>query len=160
MTGARGRWDDAMRLALAEGARAAARAIRPDVPIGAVVLDPSGQVVSVAANERELTGDPTAHAEVLALRRAAARHGRTGEGSWRLDGHTLVVTLEPCTMCAGALVLARIERLVFGAYDPKAGAVASLFDVVRDPRLNHRVDVRGGILEAECAETLRGFFGR
>ena len=161
-----GRWDDAMRLALAEAAQAGARPTRPDVPIGAVVLDPAGEVVSVAANERELTGDPTAHAEVLALRRAATRHrsptqhGRTGHEGWRLDGHTLVVTLEPCTMCAGALVLARIERLVFGAYDPKAGAVASLFDVVRDPRLNHRVDVRGGILEAECGEALRTFFGR
>ncbi|MFT4164908.1 MAG: nucleoside deaminase [Microlunatus sp.] len=149
-----------MRLALAEGARASARTTRPDIPIGAVVLDQAGQVVSVAANERELTGDPTAHAEVLALRRAAAEQSRTGEGSWRLDGHTLVVTLEPCAMCAGALVLARIERLVFGAFDPKAGAVASLFDVVRDPRLNHRVDVRGGILETECAESLRAFFGR
>lgn len=147
-----------MRLALREAAAAADRATRPDVPIGAVVLDPDGQVVAVAANERELTGDPTAHAEVLALRRAAARPGR--EGEWRLDGHTLVVTLEPCTMCAGALVLARVDRLVFGAYDPKAGAVASLFDVVRDPRLNHRVDVRGGILEAECGEQLRSFFGR
>ena len=84
----------------------------------------------------------------------------SGRGEWRLDGHTLVVTLEPCTMCAGALVLARIERLVFGAYDPKAGAVTSLFDVVRDPRLNHRIDVRGGILEAECGAVLRAFFGR
>jgi tRNA(adenine34) deaminase len=149
------RWDEAMRLALAEGAAAGVRADRPDVPIGAVVLDPAGAVVAVAANERELTGDPTAHAEVLALRRAAERNGE-----WRLEGHTLVVTLEPCTMCAGALVLARIERLVFGAYDPKAGAVASLFDVVRDPRLNHRIDVRGGILEAECGAALRGFFGR
>lgn len=155
-----GRWDDAMRLALAEATQAAARVARPDVPIGAVVLDPAGQVVSVAANERELIGDPTAHAEVLALRRAATQHHSATQGGWRLDGHTLVVTLEPCTMCAGALVLARIERLVFGAYDPKAGAVASLFDVVRDPRLNHRVDVRGGILEAECGEALRAFFGR
>ena len=144
-----------MRLALAEGAAAGARADRPDVPIGAVVLDPDGSVVAVGATERELTSDPTAHAEVLALRRAAERRGE-----WRLDGHTLVVTLEPCTMCAGALVLARIERLVFGAYDPKAGAVTSLFDVVRDPRLNHRIDVRGGILEAECGELLRSFFGR
>jgi tRNA(adenine34) deaminase len=150
-----GRWDHAMRLALAEGAAAGVRAERPDVPIGAVVLDPAGSVVSIAANERELTGDPTGHAEVLAVRRAAERRGE-----WRLDGHTLVVTLEPCTMCAGALVLARIERLVFGAYDPKAGAVSSLFDVVRDPRLNHRVDVRGGILEAECGAVLRAFFGR
>jgi tRNA(adenine34) deaminase len=148
-------WDEAMRLALAEGAAAGVRVDRPDVPVGAVVLDPAGVVVAVAANERELTGDPTAHAEVLALRRAAERHQE-----WRLDGHTLVVTLEPCTMCAGALVLARIDRLVFGAYDPKAGAVASLFDVVRDPRLNHRIDVRGGILEAECGAALRGFFGR
>jgi tRNA(adenine34) deaminase len=144
-----------MRLALAEGGAAGSRSDHPDVPVGAVVLDPDGAVVAVAANERELTGDPTAHAEVIALRRAAERHGE-----WRLDGHTLVVTLEPCTMCAGALVLARIERLVFGAYDPKAGAVASLFDVVRDPRLNHRIDVRGGILEAECGAALRTFFGR
>jgi tRNA(adenine34) deaminase len=150
-----GRWDDAMRLALREAQRAGARARNPDVPIGAVVLDPLGDVVAAAANERELTGDPTAHAEVLALRGAAQRNGE-----WRLDGHTLVVTLEPCAMCAGALVLARIQRLVFGAYDPKAGAVSSLFDVVRDPRLNHRVDVRGGILEAECGEVLRAFFGR
>ena len=115
------------------------------MPIGAVVLDPTGVVVAAAGNEREQHGDPTAHAEVLALRQAARRLG-----GWRLVDHTLVVTLEPCTMCAGALVLARISRLVFGAYDPKAGAVASLWDVVRDPRLNHRVDVRGGILEAEC----------
>ncbi len=144
-----------MRTALAAGRAAAARPDRPDVPVGAVVLDPAGAVVAVAANERELTGDPTAHAEVLALRRAADRLGE-----WRLSGHTLVVTLEPCTMCAGALVLARIERLVFGAYDPKAGAVASLFDVVRDPRLPHRVDVRGGILADECGVVLRSFFGR
>jgi tRNA(adenine34) deaminase len=150
-----GRWDVAMRLALQEAERAGARRERPDVPIGAVVLDPLGEVVAAAANERELTGDPTAHAEVLALRRAAERRGE-----WRLDRHTLVVSLEPCTMCAGALVLARIERLVFGAYDPKAGAVSSVFDVVRDPRLNHRVDVRGGILEPECGEVLRAFFGR
>jgi len=126
-----------------------------DVPIGAVVLDPAGQVVAAAGNERELTGDPTAHAEVLALRRAAMI-----QRSWRLDRHTLVVTLEPCTMCAGALVLARVSRLVFGAYDPKAGAVASLWDVVRDGRLNHRVEVIGGILEAECGQQLRDFFAR
>ena len=144
-----------MRRALDAGLAAAGRADRPDVPVGAVVLDPTGAVVAIAANERELTGDPTAHAEVLPLRRAAER-----QGEWRLAGHTLVVTLEPCTMCAGAVVLARIERLVFGAYDPKAGAVASLFDVVRDPRLPHRTDVRGGILEAECGAALRAFFGR
>jgi tRNA(adenine34) deaminase len=141
-----------MRLALDQ-----ARQVRDDgdVPVGAVLLDPAGAVVAAAGNERELAADPTAHAEVLVLRRAAAAAGR-----WRLPGHTLVVTLEPCTMCAGALVLARVERLVFGAYDPKAGAVASLFDVVRDPRLNHRVDVRGGVLEAECGALLRSFFRR
>jgi tRNA(adenine34) deaminase len=124
-----------------------------DVPVGAVVLGPDGSVLASAGNERELSGDPTAHAEVLALRRAAE-----AVGAWRLTGCTLVVTLEPCTMCAGALVLARVDRLVFGAYDPKAGAVASLFDVVRDPRLNHRVDVRGGILATECGRILRDFF--
>jgi tRNA(adenine34) deaminase len=144
-------WDPAMRLALDQARRASTLG---DVPIGAVVLDPAGAVVAAAGNEREQANDPTAHAEVLALR-AAAR----ALGSWRLVDHTLVVTLEPCTMCAGASVLARVSRLVFGAYDPKAGAVASLFDVVRDPRLNHRVDVRGGILEDECGALLRDFFG-
>ncbi len=124
-----------------------------DVPVGAVLLDPAGRVVAQAHNERELTGDPTAHAEVLALRRAAA-----ARGDWRLDGHTRVVTLEPCTMCAGALVLARVERLVIGAWDAKAGAVASLFDVVRDPRLNHRVEVVGGIDADACGAQLREFF--
>lgn len=145
-----GSWVAVMGEALAQ-ARAAS--VHGDVPIGAVVLDPGGRVVARAGNERELTGDPTAHAEVLALRRAAE-----ALGSWRLEGCTLVVTLEPCTMCAGALVLARVQRLVFGAFDPKAGAVASLWDVVRDPRLNHRVEVVGGIAEAECAEVLRAFF--
>jgi tRNA(adenine34) deaminase len=144
-------WDGPMRLAL-EQARLAAE--HGDVPIGAVVLNPAGGVVAAAGNQRELAGDPTAHAEMLVLREAAA-----ALGSWRLIDHTLVVTLEPCTMCAGALVLARVARLVFGAFDPKAGAVASLFDVVRDPRLNHRVDVRGGILEAECGSLLTEFFG-
>jgi tRNA(adenine34) deaminase len=143
-------WDGPMRLAL-QHARLAAD--HGDVPIGAVVLDPSGAVVAAAGNQRELAHDPTAHAEILVLREAAAV-----VGSWRLTEHTLVVTLEPCTMCAGALVLARVARLVFGAYDPKAGAVASLFDVVRDPRLNHRVDVRGGILDAECGALLTDFF--
>ena len=123
------------------------------MPIGAVLLDGAGAVLAAAGNEREQAQDPTAHAEILALRMAAR-----ALGSWRLTGCTLVVTLEPCTMCAGALVLARVERLVFGAYDPKAGAVASLFDVVRDSRLNHRVDVRGGILEAECGALLTEFF--
>jgi tRNA(adenine34) deaminase len=139
-----------MSLAL-DQARAAAG--HGDTPIGAVLLDDYFNVVAAAGNERELTGDPTAHAEILVIRRAAA-----ARGSWRLDGHTLVATLEPCTMCAGALVLARISRLVFGAFDPKAGAVASLFDVVRDPRLNHRVDVRSGIREAECGQVLLDFF--
>jgi tRNA(adenine34) deaminase len=139
-----------MRLALGQARLAADHG---DVPIGAVVLDRTGQVLAAAGNRREVDADPTAHAEVLALREAA----RT-ERSWRLADCTLVVTLEPCTMCAGALVLARVSRLVFGAYDPKAGAVASLFDVVRDPRLNHRVDVRGGILEAECGALLSDFF--
>jgi tRNA(adenine34) deaminase len=139
-----------MRLALNE-ARAAAH--HDDVPVGAVLLDPSGATVAAAGNERELAQDPTAHAELLALRRAAE-----ALGSWRLTDHTLVVTLEPCTMCAGALVLARVSRLIFGAYDAKAGAVTSLWDVVRDPRLNHRVEVRGGVLEAECGALLRDFF--
>ena len=145
-------WDEAMGLAL-DAARAAE--LHDDIPIGAVVLGPQGQVLSVASNERELTGDPTGHAEVLALRRAAET-----VGEWRLEGCTLVVTLEPCTMCAGATVLSRVERLVFGAFDEKAGAVASLFDVARDPRLNHRPVVVGGIREDECGRLLREFFGR
>ncbi|WP_203567950.1 tRNA adenosine(34) deaminase TadA [Aestuariimicrobium ganziense] len=126
-----------------------------DVPIGAVVLSAEGEVLAVAHNERELHGDPTAHAEVVALRRAAERVGQ-----WRLDGCTLVVTLEPCTMCAGAIVLSRVDKLVFGAFDHKAGAVSSLFDVVRDPRLNHRPEVVAGILGNECGELLRTFFGQ
>jgi tRNA(adenine34) deaminase len=144
------RWQPAIDAALAEARRALDH---DDVPIGALVLDSSGTPIGVGHNERELTGDPTAHAEVLALRRAAAHRG-----DWHLEGCTLVVTLEPCTMCAGALVAARIERLVFGAYDPKAGAVASLWDVVRDPRLNHRVEVIGGIDEAQCGALLQEFF--
>jgi tRNA(adenine34) deaminase len=144
------RWEAAMRLALD---RARVAADHGDVPVGAVLVDPSGDIVAAAGNERELASDPTAHAELLVLRQAAQ-----ALRSWRLTDHTLVVTLEPCTMCAGALVLARVSRLVFGAYDPKAGAVASLWDVVRDPRLNHRVDVRGGVLEAECGALLREFF--
>jgi tRNA(adenine34) deaminase len=139
-----------MLLAL-DQARLAAR--HGDVPVGAVVIDQAGNAVAAAGNEREIRHDPTAHAELLALREASRRLQ-----SWRLTGLTLVVTLEPCTMCAGALVLARVARLVFGAFDPKAGAVSSLFDVVRDPRLNHRVDVRGGILEAECSALLKDFF--
>lgn len=139
-----------MRGALAE-ARAAAD--HGDVPIGAVVIDGEGRIVARGHNERELTGDPTAHAEVLALRRAAEQ-----VGEWRLHGHTLVVTLEPCTMCAGAIVASRIDHLVFGAFDLKAGAVASLFDVVRDPRLNHRPRVTADVMAEESKELLRSWF--
>jgi len=124
-----------------------------DVPIGAVVLSASGAVIASAVNERELSHDPTAHAEVLALRRAGAAFG-----SWQLAGCTLAVTLEPCTMCAGAAVLARVERVVFGAWDAKAGAVGSLWDVVRDRRLNHRPEVVGGVRAEECAALLDAFF--
>ena len=130
-----------------------AAAAGDDVPVGAVVLDESGAVVGRGHNRRELDDDPTAHAEVVALREAAGVR-RT----WRLSGCTLVVTLEPCTMCAGAIGLARVDRLVFGAYDPKAGAVGSLWDVLRDRRLNHRPEVVPGVLERECGELLRGFF--
>jgi tRNA(adenine34) deaminase len=139
-----------MRRALAIAASAG-----PDVPVGAVVFDPYGRELGAGRNEREATGDPTAHAEIVALRAAAA-----ALGSWRLAGCTLVVTVEPCTMCAGALVLARIDRLVFGAWEPKTGAVGSLWDVVRDRRLNHRPEVHPGVLEAECAALLRDFFDR
>jgi len=134
---------DEARAALATG----------DVPIGAVVLDESGTPVSRGRNIREADHDPTGHAEVVALRSAAR-----GRGEWRLEGHTLVVTLEPCTMCAGAAVLSRVERIVFGAWDPKAGAVGSLWDVVRDRRLNHRPEVIAGVREAEAAALLEEFF--
>ncbi len=144
------RWVPAMRRALTLARDAAAHG---DVPIGAVLLGPDGQVLAEAGNERELTGDPTAHAEVLVLRRAASANV-----AWRLEDTTLVVTLEPCAMCAGAIVNARVGRLVFGALDAKAGAVASVFDIVRDPRLNHRVEVVSGVLAGECAEVLKEFF--
>ncbi|MGN6611287.1 MAG: tRNA adenosine(34) deaminase TadA [Angustibacter sp.] len=124
-----------------------------DVPVGAVVVDAAGEVIGSGVNRREADGDPTAHAEVLALR-AAAR----ARGEWRLDGCTLVVTLEPCLMCAGALVLARVSRLVLGAWDPKAGATGSVWDVVRDRHVNHRVEVVGGVREAECSQVLLDFF--
>ena len=143
-------WDTAMRLALDE-ARAAGTT--GDVPIGAVVLDPAGDVLARGHNVREAEGDPTGHAEVVALR-AAAR----ALGEWRLTGCTLVVTLEPCTMCAGAAVLARVDRVVFGAYDDKAGAAGSLWDVVRDRRLNHRPEVVAGVLAAESTSLLDAFF--
>jgi len=139
---------EAMRLALREARRAAG-----DVPVGAVVLDSSGQLLGAGRNERERTGDPTAHAEIVAIRQAAVRLGE-----WRLTGCTLVVTLEPCTMCAGAAVLSRLERIVYGAIDPKAGAVGSLWDVVRDRRLNHRPEVIGGVLADECGALLTEFF--
>ncbi|MEV6331299.1 tRNA adenosine(34) deaminase TadA [Streptomyces sp. NPDC051909] len=139
-----------MRLALAEGELAAAAG---DVPVGAVVLSPDGTVLARGHNEREAIGDPTAHAEILALRRAAA-----ATGEWRLTGCTLVVTLEPCVMCAGALVQARVERVVFGAFDEKAGATGSLWDLVRDRRLNHRPEVIQGVLETECSDRLTRFF--
>lgn len=121
--------------------------------MGAVVVSSSGAVIGTGRNAREATGDPTAHAEVLALRAAAA-----ALGTWRLEGCTLVVTLEPCVMCAGASVLARVDRIVLGAWDPKAGATGSRWDLVRDRRLNHRVEVVGGVRAAECGELLRSFF--
>jgi tRNA(adenine34) deaminase len=144
------RYVDGMRIALDEARLAPATG---DVPVGAVVLDPSGSVIGRGHNEREARRDPTAHAEILALQLAAATLGE-----WRLSGCTLVVTLEPCTMCAGALVQARVERLVFGAVDEKAGAVGSLWDVVRDRRLNHRPEVIGGVLAEESSELLITFF--
>jgi tRNA(adenine34) deaminase len=138
-----------MSLAL-EQARAAPE--HNDVPIGAVIVR-GGQVVASVRNERELRNDPTAHAEILALRAATE-----GTGSWRLEDATMYVTLEPCPMCAGALVLARLERLVYGTADPRAGAALSLYNIVSDPRLNHSVEIERGVLEEECSALLRGFF--
>ena len=161
----------AMRLALAEAARAAAAddaqpagrgddgsgsgPPRSEVPVGAVIVGPGGDVLARAHNQRETDADPTAHAEILAIR-AAAR----ALGSWRLEGCTLVVTLEPCPMCAGAVVAARIGRVVYGATDPKAGAAGSLWDIPRDRRLNHRAEVIGGVLAEESAALLHEFFAR
>lgn len=142
--------DEAMALAIAQ-ARMAPEV--GDVPIGAVVLDESGAVVVATHNRREVDGDPTAHAEILALRAAGQARGR-----WHLGGCTLVVTLEPCTMCAGAIVLSRVDRLVFGAWDPKAGACGSVSDVVADPRLNHRPEVTAGVRADECGQLLKDFF--
>lgn len=144
--------DDLMGLAIDE-ARAAAAREPADVPIGALVLGPGGEVLAAAGNRREADEDPTAHAEILALREAARATGR-----WNLTGCTLVVTLEPCTMCAGAIVLARIQRVVIGAMDPKAGAAGSLYDLLREPRLNHRAEVTAGVREQECGDLLRDFF--
>ncbi|GGM81424.1 tRNA-specific adenosine deaminase [Longimycelium tulufanense] len=152
MTGHHSSTDTELVRAAIEAARRAPAT--GDVPIGAVVVDPDGHVLASACNAREALADPTAHAEILALRRAAAVHG----DGWRLDGCTLAVTVEPCTMCAGALVLARVARVVFGAWEPRTGAVGSLWDVVRDRRLNHRPEVVGGVLAAECATLLDDFF--
>jgi tRNA(adenine34) deaminase len=138
-----------MRLALREAERAFGH---DDVPVGCVIAH-EGEVIAAAPNERELRGDPTAHAEVLALREASSRLG-----TWRLAGTVLYVTLEPCAMCAGAIVLGRVARVVYGATDPKAGAAGSVFDVLSEPRLNHRPVVAGGLLEDESAALLRAFF--
>ncbi len=156
MTGYLASFEPAMRLALAEARAASARAdasAGPDIPVGAVVLDADGSVIGLGRNQREAAADPTAHAELVALRAAAK-----ARGSWRLDGCTLVVTLEPCTMCAGALLAARLARLVYGADDPRAGAAGSVWDVLHDPRLGPPVEVRGGVLAAECAALLQAFF--
>jgi tRNA(adenine34) deaminase len=139
-----------MRLALAEAIAAAAEG---EVPVGAVILGPAGEVVARGRNRREAQRDPIAHAEIVAIR-AAARLA----GGWRLDGYTLVVTLEPCTMCAGAISAARISRLVYAAADPRAGAVGSLWDVIRDPRIAPWPEVIGGVLADECLEKIRTFF--
>ena len=153
MTGYTESFEAAMRLALAAAAEAATGAGPADVPVGAVILDEAGSVIARARNRRELDTDPTAHAEIVAIRQAARALGR-----WRLTGLTLVVTLEPCTMCAGAVTVSRLARLVYGAEDPKAGAVGSLWDVLRDTRLNHQPEVIGGVLAAECGALLRDFF--
>jgi tRNA(adenine34) deaminase len=134
---------------------ARAALVTGDVPIGAVLLAGTGELLAAGRNLREAENDPTGHAELVAIRAAAATLG-----SWRLDGCTLVVTLEPCTMCAGAVVLSRLERVVFGAHDPKAGAVGSLWDVVRDRRLNHRPEVVTGVRSAEAAALLDDFFAQ
>jgi len=144
------RYDDWMGLALDQASLAAGTG---DVPVGAVVVGPGGELLGAGVNRREADGDPTAHAEVLALRAAASRRA-----TWRLDGCSLVVTLEPCAMCAGAAVLARLARVVLGAWDPKAGATGSVWDLVRDRRVNHRVEVVGGVREAQCARLLTDFF--
>jgi tRNA(adenine34) deaminase len=139
-----------MQAALAE-ARAAL--VTDDVPVGAVVVDGAGEIIARGHNQREVTGDPTAHAEVVALREAAARRG-----TWHLDDVTLVVTLEPCAMCAGAIMAARVPRVIFGAWDEKAGAAGSVYDLLRDRRLPQRADVTGGLLAEECSSLLTEFF--
>ena len=143
-----------MRRAMGLAADAASRD-PADVPVGAVLLDADGREIAAAANERELRNDPGGHAEMLAMRQAAQ-----ARGDWHLDDCTLVVTLEPCPMCAGAIAQARVARVVFGAWDDKAGAAGSMLDLLRDRRLPHRAEVVGGVLEAECAEQLRDFFAQ
>ncbi len=161
MTSPEPRHAEWMGLALDEARRALAT---DDVPIGAVVIGPDGALLGSGRNEREALGDPTAHAEMVAIREAAARlrtrraqRGERDDG-WRLEDCTLVVTLEPCAMCAGAVVLARIPRVVFGAWDEKAGAAGSVFDILRERRLNHWVEVYAGVREQECGTLLRDFF--
>lgn len=152
---------DPMHLPLMDLALAEARTAlhTGDVPIGAVILGPDGTVLSTGRNEREAYGDPTAHAEVIAIRAAAdALRAKGKDDGWRLEDCTLVVTLEPCAMCAGAIVLSRIPKVVFGAWDEKAGAVGSVFDILREPRLNHWVEVYPGVREEECARLLTDFF--
>lgn len=145
-------YEYAMRQSLEAAAEAAAHG---DVPVGAVLLDGAGEIVAVDRNRREELSDPTAHAEILVLSKAAR-----GLGTWRLTGHTLVVTLEPCPMCAGAAVLARVDRIVYGAADLKAGAAWSLYNIPQDARLNHRVDLVAGVMAERCASLLEGFFSQ
>lgn len=142
------RWHEAMNAALAEAA-----ACGDDVPVGAVLIDSNGEIVATGRNDKELRGDPTGHAEIVAIRKAAE-----ARGSWRLDDLTLVVTLEPCVMCAGAITAARIPRVVFGAWDDRVGAAGSLYDLLRDGRLGTPVEVIPGVLEAQCASVLTDFF--
>lgn len=143
-------WEPYMRQALDLARRARDQG---DVPVGALVVDVDGKVVAEGWNAREKEGDPTAHAEMVALRGATTR-----QGQWRLTGHTVVVTLEPCVMCAGALSLARVDRVVYGARDPRAGAMGSIYEIHADARLNHQVTLVSGVLESECAEILKDFF--
>jgi len=142
--------DDAMRAALADAQNAIATG---DVPVGAVIFNSAGEIIATSHNERELKKDPTAHAEIVAIRAACKKLD-----TWRLDNHTLVVTLEPCAMCASAISQARISTVVFGAWDEKAGAVGSIWDLLRDPRALHKVEVRAGVLADECAQLLKNFF--
>ena len=144
-------FEEAMTLAIKVAQDAVTKSA--DVPVGAVILNSKSEVVATGSNQRELENDPTAHAEIVAMRRAAAKLG-----SWRLEDHTLVVTLEPCAMCAGAIVQSRIPRVVFGAWDEKAGAVGSVWDVLRDPRTLNKPEVITGVMADECAQLLQAFF--